>query len=154
MKNLSEAAKLSSVYTNHCVRVTSIVNMKEAGAEDRKIYAISGHRNLQSLQAYDQPTHRDVQALSRAIDKENGPPRTPFTRTAAMSDEMSASRMATSSSSGFSLPSMVSAVGSQWHNVTINIAPQAEKRKARVSLKLNKKKKIQDADKPDSEHVS
>ena len=49
---------------------------------------------------------------------------------------------------------MVSAVGSQWHNVTINIAPQAEKRKARVSLKLNKKKKIQDADKPDSEHVS
>ena len=154
MKNLSEAAKLSSVYTNHCVRVTSIVNMKEAGAEDRKICAISGHRNLQSLQAYDRPTHRDVQALSRAIDKENGPPRTPFTRTAAMSDEMSASRMATSSSSGFPLPSMVSAVGSQWHNVTINIAPQAEKRKARVSLKLKKKKKIQDADKPDSEHVS
>ena len=154
MKNLSEAAKLSSVYTNHCVRVTSIVNMKEAGAEDRKICAISGHRNLQSLQAYDRPTHRDVQALSRAIDKENGPPRTPFTRTAAMSDEMSASRMATSSSSGFPQPSMVSAVGSQWHNVTINIAPQAEKRKARVSLKLNKKKKIQDADKPDSEHVS
>ena len=59
---------------------------------------------------------------------------------------MSASRMATSSSSGFPLPSMVSAVGPQWHNVTINIAPQAEKRKARVSLKLNKKKKIQDAD--------
>ena len=153
MKNLSEAAKLSSVYTNHCVRVTSIVNMKEAGAEDRKICAISGHRNIQSLQAYNRPTHRDVQALSIAIDKENGPPRSfSFTRTAAMSDEMSASRKAMSSSSGSPLPSMVSAVGSQWHNVTINIAPPAEKRKARLSLKL--KKKIQDADKPDSENVS
>ena len=49
---------------------------------------------------------------------------------------------------------MVSAVGSQWHNVTINIAPPAEKRKARLSLKLKKKKKIQDADKPESENVS
>ena len=73
-----------------------------------------------------------------------------------MSDEMSESRKAMSSSSGSPLPSMVSAVGSQWHNVTINIAPPAEKRKVRLSLKLKKKKKkkIQDADKPDSENVS
>ena len=51
-------------------------------------------------------TPRCIRRFLERSDKENGPPRTPFTRTAAMSDEMSASRMATSSSSGFPLPSM------------------------------------------------
>ena len=51
MKEISADANLSMLYTNHCVRVTSIVHMKASGAEDRKIMSVSGHRNIQSLEA-------------------------------------------------------------------------------------------------------
>ena len=59
MRELSIAANLSPQYMNHCVRVTSIVNLKAAGIEDQKICAVSGHKNVQSLNAYDRPTEND-----------------------------------------------------------------------------------------------
>ena len=74
MRELSTAAGLSNQYTNHYVRVTSIVNLKAAGVEDRKICAVSGHRNFQSLNANDRPTHDDTKALAKAVDKENVKP--------------------------------------------------------------------------------
>ena len=46
MRELSVAANLSTTYTNHCVRVTTIVNLKSAGFDDRKICAVSGHKNV------------------------------------------------------------------------------------------------------------
>eukprot|EP00117_Sycon_ciliatum_P015132 scpid84387/ scgid15106/ len=52
MRRLSEASNLSQSYTNHCLRATSITLMKFAGIEDRKIMAVSGHKNVQSLQAF------------------------------------------------------------------------------------------------------
>ena len=54
MKEISEKAVLSTVYTNHCVRATAITLWSEAGLADRHICHISGHRmrNPNSLQHY------------------------------------------------------------------------------------------------------
>jgi len=52
MKNISEAAALSKVYTNHSVRATAITLWSNAGVPNRHIMAISRHRNEQSLVHY------------------------------------------------------------------------------------------------------
>ena len=52
MKDISKEAKLSRIYTNHCVRSTAITLWAEAGLTDRQIMAISGHRNESSLKSY------------------------------------------------------------------------------------------------------
>ena len=62
MKRISEQAHLSTQYTNHCLRATTIVHLKEAGVEDRKICEISGHKNPASVTAYDRTS------AERAVD--------------------------------------------------------------------------------------
>ena len=52
MREISEEAQLSTVYTNHSVRATEITLWLDAGLENRHIMAISGHRNEQSLKSY------------------------------------------------------------------------------------------------------
>ncbi|XP_068737168.1 zinc finger MYM-type protein 2-like [Montipora capricornis] len=52
MKEISQAAQLSRVYTNHSVRATAITLWSNAGVPNRHIMAISGHRNEQSLAHY------------------------------------------------------------------------------------------------------
>jgi hypothetical protein len=57
MKNISEDAKLSIVYTNHCLRATASTILGNAGVEGRQICSVTGHKNLQSLTSYiRQPT--------------------------------------------------------------------------------------------------
>ena len=43
MREISEEAELSSIYTNHCVRATAITLWSDAGLENRHIMAVSGH---------------------------------------------------------------------------------------------------------------
>ena len=52
MKEISQVAQLSRVYTNHSVRATAITLWSNAGVPNRHIMAISGHRNEQSLAHY------------------------------------------------------------------------------------------------------
>lgn len=52
MKNISKDAKLSQIYTNHCVPATTITLWTEAGLATRHIMMISGHKNEQSLKHY------------------------------------------------------------------------------------------------------
>lgn len=52
MAEISEAAGLSRIYTNHSVRATAITVWSNAGVPNRHIMAISGHRNEQSLVHY------------------------------------------------------------------------------------------------------
>ena len=49
MKEISKAAGLSKVYTNHCLRATAITLLSEAKVPNRHIMAISGHRSEASL---------------------------------------------------------------------------------------------------------
>ena len=52
MKQISKAAGLSKVYTNHCLRETAITLLSEAKVPNRHIMAISGHRSEASLASY------------------------------------------------------------------------------------------------------
>lgn len=53
MVKISEKAKLSQKYTNHCVRATTIITtLSNAGIETRVIMAMSGHRNESSIKSY------------------------------------------------------------------------------------------------------
>ena len=72
MKNISVEARLSKVYTNHCVRATAITLWSNSGISNRHIMAISGHRSEQSLVSYNsRPStsqlHNCSQVLPRAF---------------------------------------------------------------------------------------
>ena len=72
MKDISVEARLSRVYTNHCLRATAITLWSNSGISSRHIMAILGHRSEQSLVSYNsRPStsqlHNCSQVLSRAI---------------------------------------------------------------------------------------
>jgi hypothetical protein len=50
--DISKAAKLSRVYTNHCIRATCITLLSEAGFEGRHIISLSGHRSEEIIKSY------------------------------------------------------------------------------------------------------
>ena len=52
MKNISSAAGLYRIHTNHSVRATAITLWANAGLTNREIVAIFGHHNEPSLQNY------------------------------------------------------------------------------------------------------
>lgn len=56
MADLSKLAKLSTQYTNHCIRATTITALDEAGFEARHIITVSGHRNEASIKSYSRDT--------------------------------------------------------------------------------------------------
>ena len=44
MKTLSEKAKLSQIYTNHCIHATVVTTLNDKGFEARDIMATTGHK--------------------------------------------------------------------------------------------------------------
>ena len=52
MKSLSDKAKLSCIYTNHCIRATTVTNLNEKGFEARDITATTGHKSETSIKSY------------------------------------------------------------------------------------------------------
>lgn len=52
MPKLSEQAKLSKRYTNHCIRATCITNLDENGIETRHIMGLSGHKSESAVRSY------------------------------------------------------------------------------------------------------
>ena len=68
MKNISSAAALSTIYTNHSVRVTAITLWSNAGLTNRHIMAISGHKNEASLLPYNsRPSSSQLRQCSDII---------------------------------------------------------------------------------------
>ena len=49
MKNISRSTGLSRVYTNHCVRVTVVTELKEQGFSNDEIASLTGHKSSVSL---------------------------------------------------------------------------------------------------------
>lgn len=49
---MATQAKLSEVYTNHCIRATTITELNREGFNDRDIIAVSGHRSTTALKSY------------------------------------------------------------------------------------------------------
>jgi len=54
MPLLSVRAKLSTRYTNHCVRASVVTDLKDAGFSNHEVCSITGHKRESSLQHYDQ----------------------------------------------------------------------------------------------------
>ena len=52
MKNMSQAASLSRVYTNHCMRVTAISVLRAHGMDSEDIRTVSRHRSTDGLKPY------------------------------------------------------------------------------------------------------
>lgn len=57
MKNISKNSDLSTIYTNHCVRVTTISNLSRQGYSSEQIATVSGHKNVNSVQRYVRRLH-------------------------------------------------------------------------------------------------
>ena len=102
MKTISEEARLSKVYTNHCVRATAITLWSNAGISNRHIMAISGHRSEQSLVSYNsRPStsqlHNCSQVLSRAFSSPPANNHSQPSETSRQSTSFQAKQVATKS---------------------------------------------------------
>jgi integrase len=70
LKTISTNAGLSQIYTNHCTRKTTAVNLKKSGFSLEEIAHITGHKNLQSLKSYlDGPDQNQLEKYSNALHK-------------------------------------------------------------------------------------
>lgn len=65
MQTLSEKAKLSTRYTNHCLRVTGVNVLHENGLSNEEITNITGHKNPKSVQRY---LRRNERKMVKACD--------------------------------------------------------------------------------------
>ena len=65
MKNLSLEAGLSTVYTNHCLRATSITLLD--GFEARHIMTLSGHKSETSIRSYARTGDEQKEKMARTI---------------------------------------------------------------------------------------
>jgi len=52
MKEISKNAHLNKLYTNHCVRVTVVNNLRDQGLGAHDIAAVTGHKNVNSVERY------------------------------------------------------------------------------------------------------
>ena len=52
LKNMCKAAGITTVYTNHCTRVTTSVLLNEAGFGENDIIHVTGHKSTSSLSHY------------------------------------------------------------------------------------------------------
>ena len=67
MKNISKDAKLSQVYTNHCIRATTITILDKAGIEARHIMSVSGHRSETSIRSYSKTGNELKRKMSETL---------------------------------------------------------------------------------------
>ena len=52
MKLLSERAKLSRIYTNHCIRASVVTKLDQEGFEVRHIMVVNSHKSENSIKSY------------------------------------------------------------------------------------------------------
>ena len=80
MKEISEKARLSRVYTNHQIRKTTATGMKESGFSLQQIANVTKHKNLDSLRHYvSEPTLKEKESYNEGLysygkDKGEQPP--------------------------------------------------------------------------------
>ena len=72
MKRISEICELSRIYTNHCLRVTSVSVLGENGYSDIDIQSVSGHKSLNSLGVYKRTSELTKKQMSNSISNTLG----------------------------------------------------------------------------------
>ena len=71
MSRISDEAKLSRRYTNHCLRAEVASTLYSAGVSSKGIMAVTGHRNVQSLASYVKPTDSEKRKISTILSNNN-----------------------------------------------------------------------------------
>ena len=149
MKLISESAALSFSYTNHCLRATSITHMKRCGVEDRKICTVTGHKNVNSLAAYDRVTSAESRHFADAIDLKVTPPCAVTSTTeskvtgtnASCSDSVASETFSAEQSQGASSVGFVlNAQGANFSNVVFNVTAPKPKKRFCLSLKERRRR--------------
>lgn len=70
MKDISKSANLNRIYTNHCVRVTVINNLRDQGLAVNDIAAVTGHKNVTSVERYvRRKTESEKRNVSQMLSK-------------------------------------------------------------------------------------
>ena len=68
MSNISDVCNLSKRYTNHSIRATTVTTLRDIGMEPSDIIAVTGHRNVQSLEHYSRgPNSATRSVMSKAL---------------------------------------------------------------------------------------
>ena len=67
VKDISKRANCSRVYTNHCLRSTSITSLDNAGFASRDIMTVSGHHSEASIKNYSRTSETKKLEMSNAI---------------------------------------------------------------------------------------
>lgn len=68
MKNLSKKLNLKKMYTNHCVRCTTVSRAKEMGMSSSDICRITGHKDQRSVDRYDRPSDARRRQLTSVLN--------------------------------------------------------------------------------------
>ena len=53
MSNICDKVKMSARYTNHCIRVTGVTNLRRSNFNAKQVMAVSGHKSVESLTIYE-----------------------------------------------------------------------------------------------------
>ena len=73
-KELSSAASLSQIYTNHSIKVTAITLWSDDGWSYRHIMTLSGNRNENSLKTYNaRPLSQQPQVCNNVLSSALNP---------------------------------------------------------------------------------
>ena len=65
--DLSKKLELSKSYSNHCLRVTGISKLHDAGFSNAEICAVTGHKNERSLQRYLRVNEKSLKRASLTL---------------------------------------------------------------------------------------
>ena len=118
LPRISEAARLSRRYTNHCLRATSVGILKDSGFDDRAVCRLTGHNNPQSLESYCRSSENEKQALARALDGK-------MCKSRDVEDSSSSSKAA-EMTTACSRQDSFAFKNSVIHNLTINIKSEGD----------------------------
>ena len=73
LKTISMEAECSQVYTNHCLRATTITTLDSEGFEARHIMGVSGHKSETSIRHYSRVDEEKKRQMSKSLsDKIQG----------------------------------------------------------------------------------
>ena len=101
---MSKNAGLSTIYTPHCIRATSVTVLKAAGLDNQRVKSVTGHKSDKSIESYSsRPTFRQQVESSSIVsnfltNNEENVPALPSTSGSTPSCETSTAMPGSSSS--------------------------------------------------------